>query len=122
MIKILTCPFRCLFGKSCTNQTDVDFLMNDPYCLCTSNDKICESRYCSNKVLHKIIKKIDRAKKSIYISMYVLTNNDLITSILHAKNRGIDLRLIMDKSTFTTKRMDLHVSLRKTGKQIHQFP
>lgn len=48
-------------------------------------------------VVPKIKSYLDNAKKSIYIAVFEIGNKELIESLLDAKNRGIDVKIVTDK-------------------------
>ncbi|XP_055298903.1 mitochondrial cardiolipin hydrolase-like [Sitodiplosis mosellana] len=79
----------------------------------------CESKYCPEKLMSKIAKVIDLAQHSIDIAMYNLTNHKIVGSILGARKRNIDVRLIMDRSAL--EGLDNHtafISLKTAGVHI----
>jgi len=45
-----------------------------------------------------IIDLINRSKKTLYVAIYSLTNADILTAIKMAEKRGVDVRVIQDKS------------------------
>jgi len=45
---------------------------------------------------HKIITAISSAKESIYVEMYGLTDSDIITELIRAKDRGVDVKVILE--------------------------
>ncbi len=48
-------------------------------------------------IAEEIIKQIDNAKKYIDIAMYSFTNELIAEAIVRAKNRGVKIRILMDK-------------------------
>jgi len=44
-----------------------------------------------------IVKQIDEAKKSIYIQAYGFTSQPIIEAVANAKNRGLVVKIILDK-------------------------
>jgi len=52
------------------------------------------------KVIEKLIWKIDNAKKRIYIEIYMFTNKKIISSIIKAKERQVDIKIIMEKNPY----------------------
>lgn len=85
---------------------EISFItMNDTKCSnrlynLNNHSNFCESRYCAAKLLLKIIKKINVAEKSIDIAMFNFTNRHLVNSVLEARKRNVNVRLIMDRSMF----------------------
>lgn len=49
--------------------------------------------------LHKIKNKIDEARHSIFVAMFTLTQTDLIEALIRAKNRGVDVKVALDRYT-----------------------
>ena len=45
-----------------------------------------------------IINEINGAQKEIYVQAYGFTDKDIMQSLIHAKKRGVDVRIILDKS------------------------
>lgn len=80
---------------------ETDFVkINDQNCNCSRNSRgSCDSKYCVNKMMQKIISKIEGAKESIDIAMYNFTNSYLAQAIIRARNRHIPIRIIVDKLT-----------------------
>ncbi|MDQ0204455.1 phospholipase D family nuclease [Pectinatus haikarae] len=50
-----------------------------------------------------VIKTINKAKTSINVQAYIFTNSQIARSLLNAKKRGIDVKVILDKSQRTDK-------------------
>ncbi|XP_031639958.1 mitochondrial cardiolipin hydrolase-like [Contarinia nasturtii] len=76
-------------------------MSDDPDCCSSNNLKkhlVCRSKHCWGKLLKKLIDKIDSAEKSISIAMYNMYNDQLINNIVKARLRGVNVKLIMDKS------------------------
>lgn len=44
-----------------------------------------------------IIQNIDKAKKSLYVMMFAFTNKNIATALIKAKNRGVEVKVILDK-------------------------
>ena len=51
----------------------------------------------------KIIPLINKAKNKIYISTFFITNHQLKTALIEAKNRGVDLKIINDATNASNK-------------------
>lgn len=66
--------------------------------------------HCSDR----IIEIINGAKKYIYIPAFLITHNDISNSLVQAKNRGVDVRIIIDANS-TGTRNSKHALLRKSG-------
>lgn len=50
-----------------------------------------------------IIKAIDQAKKSVKVQAYSFTNADIAQALLQASKRGVEVRVVLDKSQETEK-------------------
>lgn len=51
-------------------------------------------------ILDKIIKKIEQAEQKVYIEVYMLTETRIQNAIIKAKKRGIDTKVILEKSPY----------------------
>ena len=84
---------------------EVCFVMsNDSNCCKSKKIKAhnrCQTKYCMGKLMEKIIKLIDSAKNSIDIAMYNFKNYQLINSIMEACSRGVDVKMIVDRSNLS---------------------
>lgn len=69
-------------------------------CLCTMKKKpeSCKNNYCYVRTLNRIIHLIDHAKYSIDLAMYIFTSHELNNSIRRARERGVRVRIIVDKN------------------------
>lgn len=52
------------------------------------------------QVLNTIIDKIDSAQKTVYIEVYIFTENRTKQALLRAKKRGVDVKVIMEKNPY----------------------
>lgn len=59
---------------------------------------LCKNKYCAVKLMNKILRAIRSAENSIDIAMFNFTNQQLIQCVLRASNRGVKIRVLMDKS------------------------
>ena len=50
-----------------------------------------------------IIKHISNAKKYIYIPAFVITHNNITNALVEAYNRGIDVKVILDATSITSR-------------------
>jgi len=50
-----------------------------------------------------IVKNIDKAKKSLLVQAYSFTSAPIAKAIIDAKKRGVDVKVILDKSQFSQK-------------------
>lgn len=69
-------------------------------CNCTMRKKpeSCQNNYCYVRTLNRIISSIDQAKHSIDLAMYIFTSHELFNSIRRARERGVRVRIIVDKN------------------------
>lgn len=61
-----------------------------------------------------VIPLIQSAKGNIYITMFYLTNSDIIEELINAKKRGIDVKVIVDSSLQQEKQAK-HIALINAG-------
>lgn len=59
---------------------------------------VCKNKYCAVKLMNEILRAIRSAENSIDIAMFNFTNHQLIQCVLRASNRGVKIRVLMDKS------------------------
>lgn len=52
---------------------------------------------------HLIAELIDKAKSSIYMQAYGLTHPDIIRSLIQAKQRGVEVKVLLDRSNLKQK-------------------
>lgn len=50
-----------------------------------------------------LINNINQANKSLYVAIYAITRQDIADSIINAKSRGIDVKIITDKINSQSK-------------------
>ena len=62
----------------------------------------------------RIIELIKSAKKYIYIPAFLITHTEISNELVAAKNRGVDVRIIIDANS-TGTRNSKHALLRKSG-------
>ncbi len=62
----------------------------------------------------RIIELINSAKTYIYVPTFLITNSEISTALINAHNRGVDVRVIIDANSVTTRNTK-HAQLRKTG-------
>lgn len=63
--------------------------------VCFAPDKGCQKL---------LLKHINNAKKSIHIQAFSFTDPDVGTALMNAKNRGISIKIIVDKSNTSNKK------------------
>jgi len=85
-------------GKSdgWASERTIDVVMNEPYCdVCTAEDKtFLQSR---SPMVAKLVGLIDGAQESIDIANYTFSVKSIEEAILRAKQRGVTIRVAMDK-------------------------
>ena len=65
---------------------------------------------------YKIVDQIDSAQESIYMEMYTLTDEDVIGSLISAKERGVDVKVILDNGQEYNK--DAYITLGGSGVSV----
>jgi phospholipase D len=58
-----------------------------------------------------IVKAIQNAHSSIYVQAYGFTSHPIAQALVEAKKRGVDVRVILDKSQQTAKKSQIHLLL-----------
>ncbi|EKD66311.1 MAG: putative membrane associated protein [uncultured bacterium (gcode 4)] len=56
--------------------------------------------------IDKIVNFIDNAKKRIYLEVYILTEKRIIETLVRAKGRWIDVRIILEKNVFWSPKIN----------------
>lgn len=91
-----------LYKKYTKNYSEIYFvMMGQPNCCKPYENPGASDRctkYCAGKLLMKITNRIQSAKSSICIAMYNFSNHRFADYILGAHNRGVKVRLIIDKT------------------------
>lgn len=54
----------------------------------------------SKELLENIVSKMDNSKKRIYLEVYMLTENKLKDALKRAKNRWIDVKVVLEKNPY----------------------
>ncbi len=54
----------------------------------------CPEDACSSQIMRQI----DKAQSSIYVAMYSFTLDSITDALIRAKNRGVDVKVVMEKS------------------------
>lgn len=67
-----------------------------------------------------IIEQIKEAKQSIYIQAYGFTSKKIIDALIEAKNKGIEIEIILDRSNFHKKKQNVIKLLESNQIKIHQ--
>jgi len=58
--------------------------------------------------LATVLQTIDGARKTVLVQMYALTSRQIVTALVNAKRRGVDLRAIVDRSQLREDRSDTY--------------
>jgi phosphatidylserine/phosphatidylglycerophosphate/cardiolipin synthase-like enzyme len=53
-----------------------------------------------------IVQEIDAARKTLFVQAYALTSREITTALVDAKHRGVDVRVIVDRSQLREDRSD----------------
>ena len=83
------------------------------------SDESSKSSVCFSPdggIKDKIIAKINLSKKSIKIAIYSFTSADIAWALDNAKNRGVDIAIIADKSQSTGKNSEIPFLISKNIK------
>ncbi len=86
-----------LLGKE-VNKTENIFIMNN----FIMENYICP-RDCSPNGVDRIIALINSSQKTIDIAAFSFTSEELFTAILNARERGVDVRIILEKRMINIK-------------------
>ena len=67
-----------------------------PICLNEKSVVVCftPNKQCQSKIIHEI----EGAKKSIYVQAYSFTDKEIATALVRAATRGVDVKVLLDKS------------------------
>ncbi|MDQ7008920.1 MAG: phospholipase D-like domain-containing protein [Candidatus Gracilibacteria bacterium] len=60
----------------------------------------------SQEVLGKIVHLINKSEKSVYIEVYMLTEKKIKIALFNAKNRGVDIKIILEHSPYLAKSLN----------------
>lgn len=55
-----------------------------------------------------VIREIVAAKKSVHMQMYALTSREIVSALIDAKRRGLDVRVIVDRSQLESDHSDAY--------------
>lgn len=75
----------------------------------------------SDPVSKVIIREINAAQKSIHLLMYSFTDDDIAAALLAAAKRGIDLKIVFDRSQTEEKNSLAPLLLDKLGPNLVKF-
>lgn len=63
----------------------------------------------SNNVKKELISAIDTAESRIWIEIYMWTDKDLLSAIINAKQRGVDVRVLLEWNVYGTPKINVPV-------------
>lgn len=70
--------------------------------------------------IQELVDRIDKAQTSIFVAMFTLTQNDLLEALVRAKQRGVDVKLAIDRYTARgASKKGVH-KLSEAGVQLYQ--
>jgi len=58
--------------------------------------------------LATVVQAIDGARKTVLVQMYALTSREIVSALVNARRRGIDVRVIVDRSQLKEDRSDAY--------------
>lgn len=72
-----------------------------------------------NKATQDLIEEIEKSKKSLLISMFTLTHPQILQAIASAKDRGVRVKIYLDKSSFEGASKKAALWLISQGVEVH---
>ena len=83
------------------------------------NNKNIQIYFSPNKhiINDVILPEIEKAQDYIYLSMFLITDKKIVTSLIEAHNRGVEIRLIID-AHHALQTYSRHEQLRKAGIKV----
>lgn len=85
-----------------------------------SSPENCKNNFCYVRTLHRIISLINGAQHSIDLAMYIFTSNELTGAIKKARERGVRVRIIVDKNMVHSTNSKI-IELDANGKETNYF-
>lgn len=70
-----------------------------------------------NIVVNQVVNYVDRAQKYIYMPVFVLTHKSLTSALIRAKNRGVDVKVIVDATNVFAQSSSVKI-LRDAGVSV----
>lgn len=96
------------------SQTDIIHFFPTPQVWSASSEKAPSLRVCFSPQGHcteGIVRAIQEAHSSIYVQAYSFTSIPIAQALVEAKKRGVDVRVLLDKSQPTAKHSQLPLLL-----------
>jgi len=83
------------------------------------DDKNIQIYFSPNKFVinNVIVPEIEKAQEYIYLSMFLITNNKIVQSLIDAHNRGVEIKLIVD-AHHALQPYSKHQQLRDAGIKV----
>jgi phosphatidylserine/phosphatidylglycerophosphate/cardiolipin synthase-like enzyme len=53
-------------------------------------------------VKQELITAIEHARDHVYLQIYILTDVDILDALIHAKQRGVDVRIVLEGNPYMT--------------------
>jgi phosphatidylserine/phosphatidylglycerophosphate/cardiolipin synthase-like enzyme len=96
-------------GDGWASERTIDTVFNEPYCdVCSADDKaFLVSR---SPMVARIVQLIDGAQESVDIANYTFSVKTIEDAILRAKDRGVTIRVAMDKGQESAETVASHLS------------
>lgn len=71
-----------------------------------------------------LIEELDAARKSISIEIYLLTDDDVISALFRARDRGVDIRVLLEKDPYggSNQQPEIFATLHEGGIQVRWNP
>lgn len=92
----------CIYKIYTNNRVKrITYFLTGDRCCSDRHSHTCANINCRHKVKREIISKISKAKCSIDIAVFHFTHYDIMTELLIAYDRHVDIRIIVDRSMFT---------------------
>nr|BDD46493.1 hypothetical protein 1 [bacterium] len=112
--KYFKTEFSQMYDKDHFHQDKDEIYSKEPV-IFDDNSKVYIYFSPSQKALNEgVIPRINLAKKRIYISMFLITQQDIVNALIKAKKRGVDVKLIIE-ANHASEKYSKHNELRKAG-------
>ena len=71
--------------------------------------------YHGSQSLHTLIDRIDTAKHRVFVAMFTFTHPDLVAALCRAKQRGVDVRVVMDQESSKQTSRKAYLRFKREG-------